>query len=132
MELKKGQFVRTNKGVIQKIKTLNTIRISTYHVRRAYMKRYGPKNVPGFRTLINGHIDKVDIIKSSKKELELVEMGDVLRLANADSNTEFLWLVENEDLLREVIIDIYAGELKLLGVITKERLNEIELKTEEQ
>lgn len=126
MELKVGQYVRDRKGRIRKIKTINTIRISTFQVRRTYIKRYGPRNVPDFRTLINGFIDEVDVTKSSNRPEDLIKVGDALRLLNTDSNAEILWLVENEELLRELIIYIRTGEMKLLGIITKEELNDVE------
>ena len=128
MELKQGYFVRTNKGVIRMIKTVNDVRISTCHVHKVYSKKYGIGNVPDYRTLINGFIDKVDVVKSEKNVADLLEVGDVIRIRNG--NNEVVWLVEDESLLREVIIDIYTGEIELLGITTKEKLGDVEFKLE--
>ena len=71
-ELKIGQYIRTKKGRIAKITTINEIKY-TYHTAKA---RNRIKFVGQKRTLINGRYEFEDIKKHSPNIIDLIETGD--------------------------------------------------------
>ena len=71
-ELKIGQYIRTKKGRIAKITTINEIKY-TYHTAKA---RNRIKFVGQKRTLINGRYEFEDIKKQRQNIEDLIETGD--------------------------------------------------------
>lgn len=109
-ELKIGQYIRTKKGRIAKITTINEIKY-TYHTARARnrMKYIGKK-----RTLINGRYEFEDIEKHGSDIIEILEKRDMVTM-------KFRGLTVTKLLSEEDIADLKSGELKLVSVLTHEQ-----------
>ena len=71
-KIKIGQYIRTKKGRIAKITTINEIKY-TYHTAKA---RNRIKFVGQKRTLINGRYEFEDIKKQRQNIEDLIETGD--------------------------------------------------------
>ena len=71
-KIKIGQYIRTKKGWIAKITTINEIKY-TYHTAKA---RNRIKFVGQKRTLINGRYEFEDIKKQRQNIEDLIETGD--------------------------------------------------------
>lgn len=109
-EIKIGQYIRTKKGRIAKITTINEIKY-TYHTARARnrMKYIGKK-----RTLINGRYEFEDIEKHGSDIIEILEKRDMVTM-------KFRGLTVTKLLSEEDIADLKSGELKLVSVLTHEQ-----------
>ena len=109
-ELKIGQYIRTKKGRIAKVTTINEIKY-TYHTAKA---RNRIKFVGQKRTLINGRYEFEDIEKHSSDIIEILEKRDIVTI-------KFRGLTVTKLLSEEDIADLKSGELKLVSVLTHEQ-----------
>lgn len=117
-ELKIGQYIRTKKGRIAKITTINEIKY-TYHTAKA---RNRIKFVGQKRTLINGRYEFEDIKKHSPNIIDLIEEGDYVngvyvRATYLEGKKHYIKLEGLEH------IRVYENDIK--NIVTHESFNSI-------
>ena len=119
-----GEYVRTKKGIIDKIKTINRYGIIT---------KYDDKD-DKISSSINYYfndgleIDEEDIVKHSKNIIDLLEVGDIVEIELSEEFVE----KENKKVLTQ-IGEVYTKETlqkdidngiitKILTILTKEQM----------
>lgn len=117
-KIKIGQYIRTKKGRIAKITTINEIKY-TYHTAKA---RNRIKFVGQKRTLINGRYEFEDIKKHSPNIIDLIEVGDyvngwkVYRVVIID-NTKYVEVEWSDGVSAHVLFI----EKDIKSIVTKEQ-----------
>ena len=105
MEIKVGDYVRTNKGNITKMSSEEFIKIMLEN-----------KSIFG------------KALKHSKNIIDLVEVGDIVHIKDIlHEDITYIW---SEDYLKALKEDIQNG-IKLVSILTKEQMQSIEYKVEE-
>ena len=105
MEIKVGDYVRTNKGNITKMSSEEFIKIMLEN-----------KSIFG------------KALKHSKNIIDLVEVGDIVHIKDIlHEDITYIW---SEDYLKALKEDIQNG-IKLVSIVTKEQMQSIEYKVEE-
>ena len=122
MEIQIGEYVRTNKGLIRKVKTI-------YSGERQYSRTT--------ETRINATIKLENIVKHSFNIIDLIEVGDYVNGEYICDITECL----NENGKREKAVVInemgyneYAESLfnkDIKSIVTKEQFKQVEYKVED-
>lgn len=105
MEIEVGDYVRTNKGNITKMSSEEFIKIMLEN-----------KSIFG------------KALKHSKNIIDLVEVGDIVHIKDVlHEDITYIW---SEDYLKALKEDIQNG-IKLVSIVTKEQMQSIEYKVEE-
>ncbi len=123
-KIKIGEYIRTKKGIIAKVCAYQELRFyDENRVGAIFYSFYTDK----------GEIADVDVSKHKIDIMDLIEVGDVLKLK--DEEEDFVFCVgiarENETLTYQELIDkIKSSEVKLLSIVTKEQFNEVEYEVE--
>lgn len=118
-EIKVGEYVRTKKGKIAKVKTIYS------EEDRIKMKNFSVKK----ETLINGTIKISDVIKHSFNIIDLIEVGDYVNgykitsiaCINGDNT-----IVYAEDKKGYFIAQFRSVQIK--SIVTREKFESIEYK----
>lgn len=112
MEIQIGEYVRTKKGKIAKVKTIYS------EEDRIKMKNFSVKK----ETLINGNIKIPDVVKHSFKLVDLIEVGDIVEIFDVLHNDIFfIW---SEDMVKALKEDIENG-IEIKSIVTKEMFESI-------
>lgn len=110
MEIEVGEYVRTKRGVIDKVDALYGMIENTVHLEK--QKWFDIKN----------------IVKHSKNILNLIEMKDLIKfknkLTNSLENEEMIIHIFDKNTLNEVKKAIQKQEIKLLSILTYEQYNQ--------
>ena len=122
MDIKVGEYVRTKKGKIAKVKTIYS------EEDRIKMKNFSVKK----ETLINGTIKIPDIVKHSFNIIDLIEVGDYVNglkitLINEPSISNcYRRIVYAEDENGYLIKNFSEDDIKT--IVTKEQFESMEYK----
>ena len=121
-EIKIGEYIRTKKGKITKITTINNVKY-TFWGAKARNKRelIGTK-----RLLINGRYELEDITKHSFNIIDLIEVGDYV---NGEKIKEF-YIEENTVTKNKRIVvkyewDKVINDFEIKSIVTHEQFNSI-------
>ena len=109
MDIKVGEYVRTNRGYIYKIKRIRKSDIS----REVYIVRAHGDNY-------SFYLRKENIVKHSKNIIDLIEVGDIVFIQDV-LNNDFVYIYDDE-MLKAVKEDIEEG-LEITEVLTHEVYN---------
>lgn len=122
-EIEPGEYIRTKKGKITKV--IN-IEIENY--------KDGTTEVFIETELNPGYLDYTskDILKHSKSIIDLIEIGDVLKLKEGDDIC-YIGLEKDTTTITysDIKESIKKGEVELLAIVTKELFKLVECNTEE-
>lgn len=120
-----GEYIRTTKGKIEKVKTIHNTRF-TDHSKMAYIKKY-KEMAPESRILYNGHILIRDIVKHSKNIIDLIEVGDIVKvyvfadISDDDSEAvETYYRIESKYEITELKESVKMNYSKILSILTHE------------
>lgn len=115
-EIEIGEYVRTKAGNIDKIKSIKQNEI----LFENSIIKYTEENIKNM------------VVKHSKDILDLIEVGDVLKIKE-DNSICYIGLEKDETTLtyQEIIDEIKNNKIKLLAIVTKEQFRSIEYKIEE-
>lgn len=108
-----GEYVRTNDGIIGKIK-----RIELDNIDKSLKWYIFDWKRPDINKIEEVYINKPYITKYSKNLIDLIEVGDIVEVLDYDWVRVFN--IDDEDILESVIEDIQEGNWKLQDIITKE------------
>lgn len=108
-----GEYVRTNDGIIGKIK-----RIELDNIDKSLKWYIFDWKRPDINKIEEVYINKPYITKYSKNLIDLIEVGDIVEVLDYDWVRVFN--IDDEDILESVIEDIQEGNWKLQGIMTKE------------
>lgn len=114
-EIKVGEYIRTKKGYIYKIKNI----IDSHKCKNSYLVR---ANGDDFNFFIN----KETILKHSPN---IIEVGDALKII--ENGIISIAYLDTKDYLETWLEDIEKGYVKVLSVVTKEKFKDLEYKVEE-
>lgn len=122
MEIEVGEYGRTNKGKIFIFAWLEN----------SDGKRYTNKVLLGNGKIFENKFyyfdDGEEIVKHSKNIIDLVEVGDIVHIKDVlHEDITYIW---SEDYLKALKEDIQNG-IKLVSILTKEQMQSIEYKVEE-
>ncbi len=115
-EIEIGEYVRTKAGNIDKIKSIKQNEI----LFENSIIKYTEENIKNM------------VVKHSKDILDLIEVGDVLKIKE-DNSICYIGLEKDETTLtyQEIIDEIKNNKIKLLAIVTKEKFRNIEYKIKE-
>lgn len=117
-EIKTGNYIRTEKGIIDKI-------TSVFYDKDGQVDRFLTRNAA-----IYTEDDK--IIKCHEDLLNLIEKGDILKIKEGNEVCYIGFEEETTTLsYHEIIESIRKKEIKLLEILTKEQFNKESYKVEE-
>lgn len=122
-EIKIGEYVRTRNNGIKRIDTI---------FENKTVNKYGYECGSDWNGKWYSHIKTTDIVKHSKNLIDLIEIGDILKIKEDDSIC-YIGLEKDETTLtyQEIIDEIKNNKIKLLAIVTKEQFRSIEYKIEE-
>ena len=109
MEIEVNEFVRTDNGIIGK-----------------YVKYRGIEDsIETNNKWIGFDIEK-DIVKHSKNIIDLIEIGDILRVFDNLSETEEKVNIFDDEMLKAVKEDIKDNNYEILSILTHEQFSSLE------
>ena len=117
------EFIRTKKGLIAKV--------CAYQDLTTYDDKGISVTLHSFDT-DKGKIADIEVAKHSKDLVDLIEIGDVLKLKE-DNSAYYIGLEKDEITItyQEIIDTIKENKTELVSIITKEKLKEMEYKLQE-
>lgn len=125
-EIKVGDYVRTDRGLIRKVKTI--------HSEEDREKQKGFSKIKGI--LINGNIKISDIVNHSKNITDLIEIGDYVN--GSEVVTVYGYDEDGNDRDDRGIIEVdddyayrvYLEDIKIFSIVTKEQFANMEYRLE--
>ncbi len=118
MDIKVGEYVRTNKGYIYKIKKIRKSDVSEeVYIVRAHEDNY------------SFYLRKENITKYSKNIIDLIEVGDIVFIQDV-LNNDFVYIYDDE-MLKAVREDIEEG-LQITKILTHQHFEQNCYKTTKQ
>lgn len=117
------EFIRTKKGLIAKV--------CAYQDLTTYDDKGISVTFHSFDT-DKGKIADIEVAKHSKDLVDLIEIGDVLKLKE-DNSAYYIGLEKDEITItyQEIIDAIKESRTELVSIVTKEKLKEMEYKLQE-
>lgn len=113
MEIKVGEYVRTEFGNIGKFYRPASESSDVYYI---YINKDGNK--------ISSRYDS--IVKHSNNIIDLIEIGDILRVFDNLSETEEKVNIFDDEMLKAVKKDIKDNNYKILSILTHEQFSSLE------
>lgn len=122
-EIKIGEYVRTRNNGIKRIDTI---------FENKTVNKYGYETGSDWDGKWYSHIKTTEIVKHSNNLIDLIEIGDILKIKEDDSIC-YIGLEKDEMTLtyQEIIDEIKNNKIKLLAIVTKEQFRNIEYKVGE-
>ena len=118
MEIKVNDYVRNKRGYIGKVIKIRE-RIETYkNDREAYLVDWGGKRAT--------YISQIKDIKHSPNIIDILEIGDILRVFDNLSETEEKVNIFDDEMLKAVKEDIKDDNYKILSILTHEQFSSLE------
>lgn len=125
MEIEVGEYGRTNKGKIFIFAWLET----------SDGKRYTNKVLLGNGKIFENKFyyfdDGEEIVKHSKNIIDLVDVGDILKIKSDNEITTIGFDDDYTGFYEELKDHIKRGEMELISIVTKEQFSQMEYKVEE-
>lgn len=117
MKIEVGEYVRTKKGIIDKIKTINK-----YGVITKYDDKEDKISIVENYYINNGlEVNEDDIVKHSKNIIDLIEVGDIVHTRDVlNEDIVYIW---SEEYLKALKEDLNNG-IELVDMLTKEQYRE--------
>ena len=115
-----GEYIRTIDGYIRKIDNINTEKrkITIYG---EYILDIPYKN--------SNSVAKKKIVKHSSNIIDLIEVGDIVRVLDNGYNRKID--LRDEDILQSFKEDLVLENWKLKSIVTKEQFKEMEYRVDE-
>ena len=109
-----GEYVRTKKGIIDKIKTINK-----YGVITKYDDKEDKISIVENYYINNGlEVNEDDIVKHSKNIIDLIEVGDIVHTRDVlNEDIVYIW---SEEYLKALKEDLNNG-IELVDILTFEQ-----------
>lgn len=115
-EIKVGYFIRTNKGIIGKLK-----RIELDEIDKNLKWYVFDKKRPDMNIIDEIYINKPYITKYSKNKIDLIEVGDIVHIKDVlHEDITYIW---SEDYLKALKEDLSNG-IKLVEILTHEQFEQ--------
>ncbi len=122
MEIEVGEYIKTNEGIIGKIK-----RIEFDNIDKSLKWYVFDKKRPDMNIIDEVYINKPYIVKHSKNIIDLIEVGDFSTIsADGEELTIEVDKIDYEHKLKNI-----ADDIKIKSIVTKEQFENIKYDVEE-
>ena len=122
MKIEVNEFVRTKNGKIRKI--TEEYQFNKYGKFWFLIKENN--KIENCNEYFIDTINEKDIVKHSKNIIDLIEVGDILRVFDNLSETEEKVNIFDDEMLKAVKEDIKDNNYKILSILTHEQFSSLE------